>query len=1705
MKQVGIHCTAIPDGVHDGRCRLSIVLTPDTRARDFDLGNWPKEIASQGDKLRVGRLISGGTTLEPIEVNFDSAVAGIAISELETDRGTSNALWKRIFKANGDINALWNALNHDQTATQNLLSSNMNIALSVQTNPALLDVDFGHFTVRGSDSNWLQTAFLGEVIETFHDELSLVRMLALLVAQEMGAAAIRAQVPLFDPATFLSELASADHSSFAINNAEFVNAVASAFVQRPFRQTHLAALQRRVLHRMHEAGLGVDHGDAFGALSYFSGKARQATVAGKSALRDHQLEVLIKALERLRLGEPEAAEIGRVEPEVGAGRREMLNLLQKALTEIDDSKLAAQQLQFTDLQNTRSAIQSFHTHWTNSPVGVEEFRKANPLHNAEEEDLARRKFFGIRAQPTLAKFLRLIVDVDFQPPGEEREVGAIAAWFDTGTMIPHDRLDFTAYEYSKQKNRKIFRPRSLEGGDFIPIKNGVVNLQAVGRFKLSTVDLASSLNAMRAKEESEAGAQRDGTLRDSISTKTLEQSARGIQLVDRYAGAHMVAGLANGRAILLNDRRLGSRDNALHAEHLAIGFRPYVKRYPFGKPAASARSWLSLVARNVIYGDIPIRVIESKTYARYRDRDHGLVRQANKIIPKGSNLGTPSTDEQLFAWMGTSLALSTETQGKKEADSGNPPGSEKDLPVSTEYKFAVGHDHMLPALRIGDSYLIGLVPVYPNGGGPSREELMEAFDNDVEAVVLGDPDARGSLVPFRFGPPRDVPAPMMLVSDIDAQAWRKREQSKTRPPIERGYAEHVERIVLRTSDSTTSSKESAVRYLVPPRTTFERAEQSGMFDTVFEETPAGAFGQYDLDPETGSFVSDNHTPLGGNAPALPLDERARPALLRLLASPRKTASNYYPDPLARKVFFKFERAGSVPTGFPEQIPYREFWKKGALAVSARPVELLIKRWATGKDGALIDFKDTKAIVKGSGGASQVVERLAVALAPAEQVNLRIWSLPDLSDILKSRRDLALHMNLIGRAIARQVVNGGKGWRDSDKPITDYIEALARGEEPEKILSAMGLSGKPEFVRDVDKVFDRIMSGLLLQTPENGLNAWLTLELVHAVQKPLAVPSIGEILRPRSIGGELRKVPVLALNGVRLPLKTGWGSFAAALDAAHSEEALDLKSQPEGSTTYFVGQIDFDRASTGELRIEASWPDLNPSLAIVQLNNEKISQNSPMFAYRPPRQDRELFSVTIPRERGGNPDGKLDLTFNEAGLLRGLNYAFADTAARELSLRLVATSRFVGDFPDLDQGEPKPPKGGLGHFEVESRPPTGSHRASADVVHRNYKLLLPATTPPPQVNIGRVEWVMPERLIGFERGRRVCADKQCYPRLYLGRDWYASGEHELFAIVCAPGDYVSDRAYTPDTPISPLLDPVALSSEEQRRAKAQRNIQASEFLDPGRFKAIADSVTRWGVDPTIRSGELTGTITRERFSGFVAAYSDLAHPANSSQKVAVLLYKPKFDVFCGEFYVDIGIDTGPAYAPFVRLAVARYQPYVCDAAQHLSGITMLKPLQVMPKRTVEIIIGNDGMLRTIVQGVGYTERALDMPTHYDDPAYPQLSYPLQNVQVLHLGPKGTNGGVQVFDQRGEPVCEGLVAPQFFHPELVWISELRLPSSLKDRRYAVQIEEVDLFFDDETFDSPDHDGVRTVERPANFSLTLDIDRGLFTPEEPVVASM
>lgn len=169
------------------------------------------------------------------------------------------------------------------------------------------------------------------------------------------------------------------------------------------------------------------------------------------------------------------------------------------------------------------------------------------------------------------------------------------------------------------------------------------------------------------------------------------------------------------------------------------------------------------------------------------------------------------------------------------------------------------------------------------------------------------------------------------------------------------------------------------------------------------------------------------------------------------------------------------------------------------------------------------------------------------------------------------------------------------------------------------------------------------------------------------------------------------------------------------------------------------------------------------------------------------------------------------------------------------------------------------------------------------------------------------------------------------RVYLERPWFSSGDGELLGVV---------------------------------------------FQDSANFLTLDDSlkpfVTQWGADP-IWDGSPT-------WSAALAAHfldSKKSAPALSLEEipapVAVAGYEPGFDAERNLWYADLRIDLGDAYWPFVRLALARYQPMSVPDA-HLSRVVQTDFIQVPPTREAEISIA-EPVVHVKVSGPVYTASEL----------------------------------------------------------------------------------------------------------------------------------
>jgi hypothetical protein len=83
-------------------------------------------------------------------------------------------------------------------------------------------------------------------------------------------------------------------------------------------------------------------------------------------------------------------------------------------------------------------------------------------------------------------------------------------------------------------------------------------------------------------------------------------------------------------------------------------------------------------------------------------------------------------------------------------------------------------------------------------------------------------------------------------------------------------------------------------------------------------------------------------------------------------------------------------------------------------------------------------------------------------------------------------------------------------------------------------------------------------------------------------------------------------------------------------------------------------------------------------------------------------------------------------------------------------------------------------------------------------------------------------------------------------------------------------------------------------------------------------------------------------------------------------VGVVGYKPQYNAERKLWYVDVALDPGSTFWPFVRLAVCRYQPDSIDNC-HLSPPARCDYVQLTPERTTSVSRTDDRHVRVVVSG------------------------------------------------------------------------------------------------------------------------------------------
>ncbi len=190
------------------------------------------------------------------------------------------------------------------------------------------------------------------------------------------------------------------------------------------------------------------------------------------------------------------------------------------------------------------------------------------------------------------------------------------------------------------------------------------------------------------------------------------------------------------------------------------------------------------------------------------------------------------------------------------------------------------------------------------------------------------------------------------------------------------------------------------------------------------------------------------------------------------------------------------------------------------------------------------------------------------------------------------------------------------------------------------------------------------------------------------------------------------------------------------------------------------------------------------------------------------------------------------------------------------------------------------------------------------------------------------------------------------RIYLDRPWFSSGDGELLGVLLAFGN----DAIVGEEVSQWAADPVFWQEGPAARA----------------VLPLSDLLHLTGLDDRIEPGRPVGP---------PVARTLVDLPGNPA--VWVLGYQPEFSPERGLWFVDIALDPGSAFWPFVRLSVARYQPRSLPGL-HLSPVVRCDFAQLPPQRMATLSRPDDRHARIVVTGPigvpgGLTPVGIDAPS------------------------------------------------------------------------------------------------------------------------------
>ncbi|HVN54467.1 MAG TPA: hypothetical protein VMT46_09060 [Anaerolineaceae bacterium] len=422
-----------------------------------------------------------------------------------------------------------------------------------------------------------------------------------------------------------------------------------------------------------------------------------------------------------------------------------------------------------------------------------------------------------------------------------------------------------------------------------------------------------------------------------------------------------------------------------------------------------------------------------------------------------------------------------------------------------------------------------------------------------------------------------------------------------------------------------------------------------------------------------------------------------------------------------------------------------------------------------------------------------------------------------------------------------------------------------------------------------------------------------LTLIHAVQQPLGHPAFTSLTVQRTpYGGKDR----FGIHNERIdPDPQVLQTASESRPTAESELApITAWRKPGSPEAFLLGGIQVHAASTEKVDLLAEWLDPYDDETQPRLEGEDYRQrntarvdeipipttregliavdagtaNYRLVAYYDA--DHDLLCMVRAGDQLGSLESGVQIYSDAAP-----RHYFNDTRRHRVTYTTRATSRYREYFPadqDLD-------------FTRQSEPVVVDVPASARPTAPKVAYAVPA-----------FGW---ERQAQSNLKRSVRFGNSL--RIYLERPWFSSGDGELLGIV--------------------LYDDYANGMLADR-----------EMWKP--------YVTQWGADPIWIAPGLPDLPRAYTFPNRVADEAMLSLPGRTPGRVAVAGFTVDFDFASQMWFTDLSLEvpnnTGSPlnrpYTPFIRLALARYQPFAIPDAR-LSAVILADYAQLTPERSAVV--------------------------------------------------------------------------------------------------------------------------------------------------------